>query len=360
LVLYTKVFSQETNLIIGTYTSGKSEGIYVYKFNTATAENKLVSVAKTSNPSFLTVKNNFVYAVNENADTVKNTYGGSVTAFSFDSISNTLTPINKVSSGGENPCFISVTENGKYIYVANYTSGTAGVISVNNDGSLNKLVSVITHTGNSIDVQRQQSPHIHATVISPNEKYLYVSDLGIDKLMVYKINKRNGTLKLTTEAPSTAGSGPRHVSIHPNNKFIYLMEELTGTVVCYKVKKNKLNFVKKIHALDINFKGIIGSADIHVSLDGKFLYCSNRGASNTISIFKINEVTGELTFLQEQSTLGEKPRNFNFDPTGNFLLVANQISDNIVVFKIDKLTGLLTDTGKRIEVPNPVCIKFIK
>ncbi len=359
VVFTTRVFSQESNLLIGTYTNGKSEGIYMYKFNVNNAESKFISVTRISNPSFLTVKNNFVYAVNENADTTKDSYGGSVTAFSFDTITNKLTEINRISSGGKNPCYLSIDEKMEFLYVANYTSGTASVISIKRNGSLDKLESIITHTGKSINLLRQQSPHIHATVLSSNEKYLYVPDLGTDKVAIYKINKRNGTLKLTNEVTSTPGSGPRHVSIHPNKKFLYLMEELTGTVVTYKVKKNNLIFSQKTNALNVDFKGSIGSADIHVSPDGNFLYCSNRGTSNTISIFKINPDSGDLTFLQEQSTLGEKPRNFNFDPTGNFLLVANQNSDNIVIFKLDKITGLLSDTHKRIIVPNPVCIKWI-
>ena len=170
--------------------------------------------------------------------------------------------------------------------------------------------------------------------------------------------------KLTPSTPpfarSTPGSGPRHFDFHPNNRYAYLIEELTGTVVAFKYAAGKLDPVQRISALPKDFTGEIGSADIHVSKDGKFLYCSNRGESNSITIFKINEHTGKLAVIGHQSCLGKTPRNFNFDPSGNFLLAANQDSDNIVIFKIDRKTGLLTDTGKRINVPRPVCIKWIR
>jgi 6-phosphogluconolactonase len=156
------------------------------------------------------------------------------------------------------------------------------------------------------------------------------------------------------------GSGPRHFDFHPNNKYAYLVEELTGTVVAFKYSEGKLETIQRISALPANFNGTIGSADIHVSGNGKFLYSSNRGTSNTIAIFKIDEQTGKLTLMGQQSTLGKTPRNFNFDPSGNFLLVANQDSDDVVIFRINKETGGLSDTGKRIKVPRPVCIKWIK
>ena len=160
-------------------------------------------------------------------------------------------------------------------------------------------------------------------------------------------------------AQSVPGSGPRHLDFHPTNRYAYLVEEMSGTVVAFAYKTGELKSIQRISALPANFNGLVGSADIHVSADGKFLYCSNRGTSNSITIFKIDNLTGKLTVVGEQSCMGKTPRNFNFDPSGNFLLVANMHSDEIVIFKIDKKTGLLTDTHKRINVPNPVCIKWI-
>jgi 6-phosphogluconolactonase len=350
----------EHYLLIGTYTTGKSEGIYVYKFNSTTAENSLVSVTKNPNPSFLAVapNNKMVYAVNENADSSITPMGGTVTAFSFNN--GILTEINKQPSGGKHPCYVSIDKTGKWVFAGNYSSGTVGLLPVNKDGSLNSLQQTIQHEGSGPNEQRQQAPHVHAAVLSANDKYLYVPDLGIDKVMVYAVNKKKGTLKLKSSAASLPGNGPRHFTLDANNNFAYLMEELTGTVVCYKVKKGKLIFQQRISALPADFKGGIGSADIHISPDGKFLYCSNRGDANTISIFSVHPADGKLSLVGQQSTLGKTPRNFNFDPSGNFLLVANQNSDEVVIFKIDKATGLLTDTGKRISVGNPVCLKWVE
>jgi 6-phosphogluconolactonase len=355
------IIAQNNYLLIGTYTSTKSKGIYVYKFDTINAENSFVSVTKTSNPSFLTVSPNkkFIYAVGENVDSTIHPIGGTVSAFSFNKINGTLTAINKQPSGGKNPCYVTIDKTGKWIFVGNYSSGTVGMFSANKDGSINNLKQVITHEGNSINTQRQESPHVHATVLSADNKYLYVPDLGIDKVIVYALDKKKGQLNFSSNAISQPGSGPRHFTFHPNNKYAYLMEELTGTVVFYTVNKGALKQQQRISALPKDFKGTIGSADIHVSPDGKFLYCSNRGESNNISIFYIDAKGGKLTIAGHQSTLGKTPRNFNFDPSGNFLLVANQNSDEIVIFKIDKKTGLLNDTGKKISVPRPVCLKWI-
>jgi 6-phosphogluconolactonase len=353
--------AQEQHLLIGTYTSGKSEGIYVYRFHTETAEAKFESVIKTSNPSFLAVAPNkkFVYAVNENFDSTQKGFSGSIVAFAFDKKNGTLTEINEGSSGGKNPCYVSIDKTGNWLFAANYTSGSLGFLELNKNGSLLQLKSVIQHTGSGPNPLRQGTPHTHAAFLSANNKYLYVPDLGIDKIMIYRFRSKKGSLQFIDSAASVPGSGPRHVDIHPNRKFLYLIEELSGTVVCYRIKKSKLIFVQRISALQLGFTGLIGSADIHIAPNGKFLYSSNRGESNSISIFRINKRHGTLQWIGEQPGLGEKPRNFNFDPSGKFLLVANQNSDNIVIFSVDQETGLLTDTGKRINVPNPVCIKWV-
>ncbi|TAL51901.1 MAG: lactonase family protein [Chitinophagaceae bacterium] len=349
--------SNEHYLIIGTYTSGKSEGIYVYKFNSVTGESSQVSKIFTSNPSFVTVSpdEKFLYAVNEDQP-------GGVTAFSFDKMTGTLKVLNKQPSGGDDPCYITTYKTGKWVVAGNYTGGNLSVLPVSKDGSLGTATDIVNHTGSSVNSARQEKPHVHSTVFSKDYKYLYVPDLGIDKVMIYSFDSKNGKLKpaATPEVLVEAGAGPRHFDFHPNGKFAYLMEELTGSIsVYYYGKKGSLSLQQNITALPHDYLGSMGSADIHVSPDGKFLYGSNRGESNTIAIFSIDQHTGKLTARGHQSTLGKAPRNFNFDPTGKFLLVANQNSDEIVVFKRDIQTGLLTDTGKRIQVPNPVCLKWI-
>ena len=362
---YFIAFSQSnTYLLIGTYTSGKSEGIYVYNFNSKTGDNSFVSSSKVANPSYLAVSsdNKKVYAVTENADSTKFGVGGAISAFSFDNKKGTLTYLNQQFSGGLHPCYVTVDHLGKWVFAANYTSGTAAMIALNTDGSLGSVKQILKDTGSGPNKQRQKEPHVHSAMLSPDNNYLLTPDLGTDKVMIYQFDKNKGILNAAKPAfsESIPGSGPRHLDFHPNNRFVYLIEELTGTVVAFKYRSGKLQKIQRMSALPANFTGSIGSADIHISRDGEFLYCSNRGSSNSITIFKIDSLTGKLTLVGEQSCLGKTPRNFNFDPTGNFLLVANQQSDDIVIFKIDKKTGLLSDTNKRINVPNPVCIKWIK
>jgi len=355
---------KEQFLIIGTYTpSNTSDGIYVYKFSTETAENSFVSAVKTSNPSYLAVSPNqkFIYAVNENADSTRFTVTGHVAAFSFDKATGKLSFINKHESGGRHPCYVSIDKTGKWVIVGNYSSGSLAVLPVKSNGGLDSATQVIQHEGSSVNSERQEGPHVHAAVLNKNNKTLYVPDLGLDKVMLYDLDTKKGKLKefsipfVMTEP----GAGPRHIDIHPNGKYAYLMEEMTGAVSVYKIEKDGyLSLIQNISGLPRDFTGIVGSADIHVSPDGKFLYCSNRGESNTIGIFSIQS-NGQLLWVGHQSTFGKTPRNFSLDPTGNFLLVANQNSDEIVIFKRDKKSGLLTDTAQRIKVSKPVCLKWI-
>lgn len=356
--------SEDHYLLVGTYTSGKSEGVYVYKFNSQNGDFSYVSTAKNvSNPSYLVVSpdEKHVFAVNENHNNEQN--GGEITSFSFDKKTGQLTQLNKQPSAGNDPCYISVDKSGKFVIAGNYSSGTASVLPVKKDGSLDAPVSVVQHEGSGVNSERQEGPHVHCTVLSKDNNYVFITDLGIDKIMIYSFDSKKGKLSPapTPYIETEPGTGPRHFEFHPNNKFAYLLEELSGGISVYAYKgKGQLDLLQNISALPPDYIGPVGSADIHVSTDGKFLYASNRGESNTIAIFSINQQNGELTLVGHQSTMGKTPRNFNFDPSGNFLLAANQNSDNIVIFKRDKATGLLTDTGKRIEVGKPVCIKWIK
>lgn len=352
---------QQHYLITGTYTSGKSEGIYVYQFNSDDGSVKAVSSIKISNPSFVTVSpdKKFVYAVEENAD--GKGMGGSITAFSFDKTTGKLMYINRQLSAGDHPCYISADKTGRWIAAGNYTSGSLAILPVGADGSLGAATAIIKHAGSGFNKTRQASPHVHATFFSPDNRYLLVPDLGIDKVMIYAFDETTGKLTAAKQpfAESVPGSGPRHISFHPSNKYAYLLQELNGTVTVFKYKKGKLMKRQLISSMPAGDTSFAGSADIHVSPDGKFLYASNRAASNTIAIFSIKQKNGKLSLVGHQSTLGKTPRNFNFDPTGNFLLAANQNSDEIVIFKINKETGLLTDTGNRIDVGKPVCLKWI-
>jgi 6-phosphogluconolactonase len=351
---------RDNYLLVGTYTGGKSEGIYVYSFESSTGDFDSVSMIKTSNPSFLAISPDakFVYAVHENAN---NGNGGEIAAFAFDRQTGKLSFINQQHSGGDHPCYVAVDKTGKWVAAANYTSGSLAVLPINKTGGVDSATTIIQHDGYSVNSERQQGPHVHSTVFSKDNKYLFAADLGIDKLMIYSFDEKTG--KLDEADPgfvmTEAGAGPRHFTFDPSNKYLYLIEELTGTISGYKYTKGRFDLLQNISALPADYMGPIGSADIHTSPDGKFLYASNRGESNTIAIFKINPKTGWLSLVGHQSTVGKTPRNFNFDPSGNFLLAANQNSDEIVIFSTDKKTGLLKDTGKRIKVGKPVCIKWI-
>lgn len=356
LLLPQLVFCQEYKLLIGTYTNTSSEGIYVYSFNTSTAQTKFISSTKTSNPSFLAISANqkFVYAVNENNP-------GTVSSFTFHKDSCTLQFINTVETKGAHPCYITTDKKSKHVVVGNYNGGNLSVFDVKEDGGLKESKQTIQHNGNSINRQRQDKAHVHATVYTPDYHFLFVPDLGMDKLMIYKADTKTGIL--TAADPSfeelNPGSGPRHLDFHPNGNYLYLLEELTGRVSVFKYKEGKTELLQNISAHPLDYTGVKGSADIHVSANGKFLYCSNRGDANSIAIFSITEETGMLMPVGFQSTLGIHPRNFTIDPTGNFLFVANRDSDEVVIFKIDKFTGLLTDTKQRIKVAKPVCLKWI-
>jgi 6-phosphogluconolactonase len=365
IVLFYAVIAkaqQEYYLLSGTYTSTKSEGIYVYRFNSTDGTAKAISQVKISNPSFIAISpdERFVYSVEE--DAANNGKGGEISAFSFDKKAGMLTFINRQPSAGDHPCYVSVDKTGKWIAAGNYTSGSLSILPVEANGSLGTAATNIRHEGFGPNKARQASPHVHCTFFSADNRFLFVPDLGTDKIMIYAFDEATG--KLTTAkqpfAQSAAGAGPRHICFNPTNTFAYLMEELGGTVVTYKYKKGKLKQKQRISSMPAGDTSFAGSADIHVSPDGKFLYASNRAEANAIAIFSINQNNGKLTLVTHQPTLGKTPRNFNFDPTGNFLLVANQNSDNIVVFKINKETGLLTDTNNRIDVGKPVCLKWIK
>ncbi|MET0391670.1 MAG: lactonase family protein, partial [Chitinophagaceae bacterium] len=340
-------------------SSGKSQGIYVYQFNTETGEATAVSTVATGNPSYLAVSpdERFVYAVHETGRSGK---GGEIAAFSFDKTTGTLTPVNRQPSGGDHPCYVEVDATGKWVFAGNYSSGSLSVFPVNAAGGLDAASQVIQHTGSGPDQNRQSSPHVHCTKLSPDNKWLFVPDLGIDKVMIYRFDEQTGQLSAADPAYSVSapGAGPRHFTFHPNGKYAYLIEELSGHVVSYAYDNGKLKQLQRVSAIQADTAGYRGSADIHVSPDGKFLYATSRGDFNTITTYAVN-ADGTLTVKGSQSVLGIAPRNFNFDPAANYLLVANQQSDGIVIFKRNKETGALTDTGKRIAVGMPVCIKWM-
>lgn len=351
-------------LILGTYTNAGSYGMYVAKFNIGTGGLTMVDSVKASNPSFLTVSPNkkFVYAVNEDATNAAPK--GKVSSYTFNGSTGKLSFVNQQKTMGNNPCYITVDKTGKWLFVANYTSGNLSMLPVSaKSGMMDTAAVTIKHEGSSVNKDRQKEPHVHATVLSKNNRWLLVPDLGIDQLVVYKFNKKNGTLTSAAQpfVKSVPGSGPRHISFSKSGKQVYLIEELTGTIAAYRFspKKGTLQLTQQISSVPNGFKGFAGSADIHVSPDGKFLYSSNRGESNSIATFAINNRNGQLTKVSVDSVLGLTPRNFTIHPSGKYLLVANQNSNEVVVFARNSTTGLLTDTGNRFALSKPVCLQWI-
>lgn len=346
-------------LFTGTYTSTGSKGIYVYKFNEGSGNVSWVSNTDgVINPSYLTVSGNYVYAVNE----TNGVNPGRVSAFSFNKKDGKLSFLNTQFTGGDDPCYVSATADGKWITVANYSGGSASIFPVNKDGSLQPYSQLIQHSGSSVNKNRQEKPHVHETVFSPGDDYVMMPDLGLDKVMIYKMNPSSKT-PLKAASPSyvaiTPGSGPRHITFSPDKKYSYLINEMSEIINAYSYNDGKFALIQEISALPQGYLGAIDGAEIVVSPDGKFLYASYRGNQNLITIFSIDANSGKLKLEGHQSTLGKAPRSFIVDPTGNYLLVANQNSDNIVIFKRDKQTGLLKATGKEIKVPKPVCLEMV-
>lgn len=345
------------NLLVGTYTSpDKSQGIYVYSFNTETGEFSSKSVATgIKNPSYLAIAKDrkHVYSVSEGSE-------GQISAFSFNPVTGQLTFLNSAPAGGNGPCYVSVDDNNKFVFAGNYGGGSITAIPINADGSLSQDIQKIQHEGKSIK-PNQDKPHVHAAVLSKDNKFLFVPDLGTDKVNIYGVDITKPK-PLTPASPAfasiTAGGGPRHFTVHPNGKFAYVILENTGEVVVFDYASGQLKEKQKVSMPVAGYDGNIHAADIHISPDGKFLYGSMRAEINELGIYSIDK-KGLLKWVGRQSTMGKIPRNFEIDPTGNFLLVGNQNSDEIVIFKRDKKTGLLTDTGKRISVGKPVCLKFV-
>jgi 6-phosphogluconolactonase len=346
--------AKKYNLLIGTYTNAcDSKGIYVYDFNTQTAKVTQKAVGTTINPSYLTISpdKKFVYSVNESGK------GSKLSSFSYDAKSGAIQFLNTQDSQGADPCYI--INDDKNVLVANYSGGTIGVFRKKPDGTLSEAVQVIKHEGKSSNAKRQEGPHVHMVYFSPDRKFVLSNDLGTDRIYVYRYypTAEKQVLELQDTIPIKTGSGPRHLTFSPNGKFVYLIQELDGTITVFNYKDGKFKRLQETSVASKDFPGETGAADIHTSADGKFLYATNRGDANTISTFEI-AASGRLTLKSTIATGGKGPRNFAIDPSGNFLLVAHQNSNEVIIFKRDAVTGLLTDSGKKIALCSPVCLVF--
>jgi 6-phosphogluconolactonase len=348
----------------GTYTNnGKSKGIYCYKLDLATG--KLTSVGVTEgikNPSFVAIhpSGNYLYAVSEVND-ADGKPGGAVSAFTLDRKTGALKSLNHQSSEGAGPCHVSVDKTGKVALVANYASGSIASLPIDEDGSLKKAATAIQHEGSGVNQARQAGPHAHSMNVSPDNRFAIAADLGLDKLFIYKLDAAKGTLGANDPAfaKTPAGGGPRHFAFHPNGRFAYNCNEITSSVTAHAwdVTNGALREIQTITTLPEPTQGN-STAEIQVHPSGKFVYCSNRG-HDSLAIFSVDEKTGQLTAAGHQKTLGRTPRNFGIDPTGRYVVACNQNTDNVAVFQVDQDTGKLSQVGELINIPAPVCVKFL-
>lgn len=360
-------FEGDTEMLvyIGTYTNGKSEGIYRLSLDTKTGAMKQLGVTKNvENPSFLAIHPNkkFLYAVNE-VTKYQGKPAGAITAFSIDPKTGALKKLNQQSTHGGAPCHLVIDNAGKAVLVANYVGGNLAALPIEDDGKLKPAATVIQHKGSSVNPRRQKEPHAHSINLDAKNGFAIAADLGIDKLMVYKFDPKTSTLskELATSTPLAPGDGPRHFAFHPGGKFAYVINELKSTITAleYDAKNGRLTKLQTLPTLPKEFNGGNSTAEVQVHPSGKFVYGSNRG-HNSIAIYSVDERSGKLTVVGHESTKGKTPRNFGIDPTGQYLLAANQQSDTVVVFRIDQKTGVLKATGHSLSIPAPVCVKFLK
>lgn len=356
----------QKRIYIGTYTRGdsQSDGIYTCLFDdqSGTLSTPELAVA-CDNPSFLAVhpQTNTLYACNETND-----FGGeetgAISAFRIDQDKGGLSLLNQKATGGGAPCHLNVSADGRFVLVANYLGGNASVFPVNEDGTLGDSTCLINHVGKGPNAQRQEAPHAHSINLSSDNRFAYVADLGTDRIMIYRFDGENGRL-VPSAADSVSvspGGGPRHFSIHPKGLFAYANNELTSEAVFFRrdIATGNLSHAQSISTLPPDYEGRRSTAECLVHPSGRFLFVSNRGHDSIVS-YRIDPSDGQLTLNDITGTGGREPRNFFITPGGRWLLAENQNSDTVNVFAVDLATGKLTETGNRISVAKPVCIRML-
>ena len=356
--------NQDYYVYIGTYTHGDSEGIYVYRLDSETGALEYSSkITGVENPSFLDIhpSGRYLYSVNEIGE-FEGKASGAVTAFYIHQNTGEISFLNQRATGGGAPCHVSVDATGKYLLVANYGGGSVAAFPIGKDGRLGEASDFVQHTGSSVNPRRQSEPHAHSIMIDPENRFAFAPDLGLDKILIYKLNLEDGSFTANAQpwARVHPGAGPRHLDFHPNGKYAYVINELDSTFTAFRYDANigTLTEIQTISTLPEDFDGTSHCADVHVHPSGKFLYGSNRG-HDSIVICAIDAETGMLSYIGCESTQGQAPRNFGLNPEGTFLLAANQSTNTIVTFAVDADTGELTATGNVAEVPNPVCLKML-
>jgi len=355
---------------VGTYTGPKSQGIYVFRLQaepSAASQNVTLApmglAAASQSPSFLAIdaKRRLLFAVNEVGE-FDGKPTGAVSAFTIDARKGTLALISQQASMGAGPCHLALDRSGRHVFVANYSSGSVSVLPVAAGGRLGAASGVVQHTGSSVNPERQKGPHAHCVTIDRANRFVFVCDLGLDKVLAYRFDARRGTL--TAHDPPFAqvapGAGPRHMVFRPDGRFAYVVNELTSTVTAfrYDADAGALHEVQTVSTLPAHFDGANTGAEVDVHPSGKWLYASNRG-HNSVVLFDIDATSGTLTYVEEQGTGGFTPRHFGIDPSGGYLAVGNQGSDTILVARIDAARGRLKPSGVLAYAPSPVCMVFL-
>ena len=346
-----------TFVFIGSYTDGvPDKGIYLYQLDTSTGALTFVSnTEQITNPSYLSLSpdGSHLYACTE----TRMSDAGSISAFAFDSLQGKLTFLNKQPSGGENPVYLAVHNSGKWLVNANYTGGSISVYPIGRDGLLMPLSQIIHFDDSSVNEDRQESSHIHSVVYSPDQDTLFAPDLGADKIRAFSFNQGQLIPTSMPNIQTDTGCGPRHLVFSPSGRYAYCTEELTGTVTAYNYQNGSLIRLQRLPTYT-HQQDEYANSDLQLSPDGQYLYVANREEEHNVAIFRVDILTGLLTPLGHMGTLGVHPRSIAIDPSGKFLLVANQLSNNVSVFYRNPNTGLITYTGHEISIPHPACLKI--
>lgn len=357
--IISNLTNEKFSLLVGGYTGEQARGIEIYDFDTQWGQLSYNGQStELENPSYICLDSTgkMVYAVSEQEEE-----GGNVYAFTFDRQNGKLTFLNKQPANGTAACYVAIDKQRKHAFVANYKSGSLSVFPLAENGSLLPLCQHIQQQGSSINPRRQEGPHVHMAQLSPDERYLIFTDLGTDKLHSYSYQSHQQTpLSLVSTTLIQPGSGPRHLTFSPGGQFVYLVTEMSGDVIVFHFDLGELKQIQTITLLADNFEGEAGGGDIRISSDGLFLYVSNRGDANEIVIFSIDKQSGLITLIQHSSCMGKSPRNIMIDPTGGYLHVANQESNNIIVFKRDEITGLISGIASIANAQQPSCLQFVQ
>lgn len=363
-LVYVGTYSEPIRFGTGQLLEGKGKGIYRFRFDPETASLNLVGITEgVRNASYLCfdARREYLYCVNEMKEW-NGQFGGGLSAYRVHQETGLLTFLNAKPSRGTDPCHIIIDKTGKYVFVANFASGSFIGYRIEADGSLGEECAFVQHDGTSVDPVRQTGPHAHAVEFDGQGRFVYVPDLGMDKVMIYELDAANGSVKPATQAfvKVKPGAGPRQLVMHPKGRFAYLINELNSTMTAYAYDKatGALDELQTLPTLPDGFTGKSSCAEVQITPDGRFLYGSNRG-HNSLVIYAVDPQTGRLTLVGHESTRGEIPRNFEVNSDGKFLIAANQDTDNLVPFRIDPATGKLSPGGAPIAAGTPICVRFI-